>query len=78
MRIELDNIEFKNFLSYGNVVQHLDFIEGVNLVIGGNSSGGTGRSNGIGKCVDGNTMVEICIPDNIKKDFLSFLSHFSK
>ena len=47
MRLELESIEFKNFLSYGNVAQKLDFLEGINLIIGNNT--GTGRSNGSGK-----------------------------
>ena len=28
MRLELQNVEFKNFLSYGNTLQRLDFLEG--------------------------------------------------
>lgn len=74
MRLELQNVEFKNFLSYGNTLQRLDFLEGVNLILGINKT--TGRSNGSGKCVEGSTIIEIDIPDNIKKDFLSFLNHY--
>jgi len=47
MKLELQNIEMKNFLSYGNVPQHLDFIEGINLILGKNIE--SGRSNGAGK-----------------------------
>ncbi len=47
MRIEIQNVEFKNFLSYGNSPQRLDFIEGINLILGKNSE--SGRSNGAGK-----------------------------
>lgn len=47
MRIEIQNIEFKNFLSYGNSLQRLDFIEGINLILGKNIE--NGRSNGAGK-----------------------------
>lgn len=47
MKIEIQNVEFKNFLSYGNSPQRLDFIEGINLVLGKNIE--SGRSNGAGK-----------------------------
>lgn len=47
MRLELQNIEMKNFLSYGNTPQRLDFFEGINLILGTNL--GSGRSNGAGK-----------------------------
>jgi DNA repair exonuclease SbcCD ATPase subunit len=47
MKIEIQNVEFKNFLSYGNNPQRLDFIEGINLVLGKNIE--SGRSNGAGK-----------------------------
>lgn len=47
MRIEIQSVEFKNFLSYGNSPQRLDFIEGINLILGKNSE--SGRSNGAGK-----------------------------
>lgn len=47
MRLELQSVEMKNFLSYGNSPQRLDFVEGINLIIGKNL--GSGRSNGSGK-----------------------------
>lgn len=76
LKIELKCVEWKNFFSYGNILQRLDFQKGVNLITGRDT--GSGRSNGAGKCVISSTMIEIDIPDNIKEDFLSFLSHYSK
>lgn len=76
MRLELQSVEMKNFLSYGNSPQRLDFVEGINLIIGKNL--GSGRSNGSGKCVNGSTMVEIFISDEVKNDMLTFLNRFSK
>lgn len=47
MRLELQSIEMRNFLSYGNAPQRLDFVEGINLILGKNL--GNNRSNGSGK-----------------------------
>jgi len=34
MRLEFNNVKFKNFLSYGKIQQDVDFLPGVNLVLG--------------------------------------------
>lgn len=47
MRLELQDVEWKNFLSYGNVKQSIEFTEGINLILGRDT--GIGRSNGAGK-----------------------------
>lgn len=47
MKIEVKNVKFKNVLCFGNRMQELDFLKGLNLVIGHNKA--TGRSNGSGK-----------------------------
>jgi len=47
VKIQLQNIEWRNFLSYGNVPQRIDFNEGLSLIMGNDT--GSGRSNGAGK-----------------------------
>lgn len=47
MRLELQDVSWKNFLSYGNVTQNIEFTEGINLILGKDT--GIGRSNGAGK-----------------------------
>lgn len=34
MKLRINNIKFKNFLSYGKIQQDIDFLSGVNLVVG--------------------------------------------
>jgi DNA repair exonuclease SbcCD ATPase subunit len=34
MKLEISNVKFKNFLSYGKIVQDIDFLPGINLVLG--------------------------------------------
>ena len=47
MKLELQWVEFKNFYSFGNKFQRLDFTKGINLVLGLNKD--TNQSNGAGK-----------------------------
>jgi DNA repair exonuclease SbcCD ATPase subunit len=47
MRLDLQKVTFKNFMSYGNVAQSIEFKEGLNLITG--KDVGSGRSNGAGK-----------------------------
>ncbi len=46
-KIQVDWAEWRNFLSYGNKWQRMDYKEGINLIIGQDES--KGRSNGAGK-----------------------------
>ncbi len=47
MKLEIESVRFKNFLSFGSTVQEIGFHPGVNVVLGKDLS--TGRSNGSGK-----------------------------
>ena len=57
MNININSIAFRNFLSYGSRWQKVDFISGINLILGIDK--GKDRSNGAGKCVSGNTLIDI-------------------
>jgi len=61
------NIKFKNFASYGNKMQEIEFDESGKfyLVVG---------DNGSGKCLHSSTKIEISIEDiDIFKKFKEFL-----
>ena len=66
--MRINRLEFKNFASYGNRVQVIEFDKEVSdlyLVMG---------SNGAGKCLAKETKLVIDIEDEeIKKQFLEFL-----
>jgi len=47
MKLEIEAVRFKNFLSFGSAVQEIGFHPGVNVVLGKDTN--TGRSNGSGK-----------------------------
>ena len=47
MKLDIQSVRFKNFLSYGSVTQEVHFKKGVNVVLGKDLN--TGRSNGSGK-----------------------------
>jgi DNA repair exonuclease SbcCD ATPase subunit len=47
MKLEIENVRFKNFLSFGSTWQDVDFLPGVNAVIGIDKD--KNRSNGVGK-----------------------------
>ena len=47
MKLEIQSVKFRNFLSYGSVFQEVPFLPGVNVVLGKDML--TGRSNGSGK-----------------------------
>jgi len=69
LKIDFISVSFRNFLSYGNKTQTIDFKPGINLVTGVDTT--TGRSNGSGKCVEGNTHIDIEITDmEIYKKFI--------
>jgi DNA repair exonuclease SbcCD ATPase subunit len=47
MKIEIQSVTVRNFLSYGNVPQIFEFKKGINVITGIDKN--TGRSNGVGK-----------------------------
>ena len=47
MKLEIESVKFRNFLSFGSVAQEIPFHPGVNVVLGKDLA--TGRSNGSGK-----------------------------
>lgn len=47
MKLEIQSVKFKNFLSFGSKEQEVNFLEGTNIVLGKDIN--TGRSNGAGK-----------------------------
>ena len=47
MKLEIESVEFKNFLSFGSKVQRIPFLKGLNLVTGNDVD--RKRSNGSGK-----------------------------
>jgi hypothetical protein len=54
MLIDFVSTRFKNILSYGNNITEFNYQKGLNLIT---------ASNGSGKCVDENTIIEIEIDD---------------
>jgi predicted ATP-binding protein involved in virulence len=68
--MKIQSIELKNFASYGNKIQRIEFDEDnaqLFLTIG---------KNGEGKCLSKKTLIDIHIEDvNIRKDFLKFLEN---
>jgi ABC-type uncharacterized transport system ATPase component len=66
--MKINKLLFKNFASYGNRIQEIEFNKeqsDLYLVLGG---------NGAGKCLDKETKLVIDIEDEeIKKQFLEFL-----
>jgi DNA repair exonuclease SbcCD ATPase subunit len=47
MKLEIKNVKFRNFFSYGKIVQDVDFLPGLNLVLGNDVT--KDRSNAVGK-----------------------------
>ncbi|HRR49769.1 MAG TPA: hypothetical protein P5293_07455 [Bacteroidales bacterium] len=47
MKLEIKNVKFRNFFSYGKVLQDVDFQPGINLVLGNDVT--KDRSNAVGK-----------------------------
>jgi hypothetical protein len=60
--IIFDSVEIKNFLSIGNDPVVVNFKTGLNIVTGKNLDQ-EDRQNGIGKCVDYSTNIDIEIED---------------
>lgn len=78
MKIEMLSVEFKNFYSFGNKWQKIELLNGLNLITGKNNN--TQKSNGAGKCVRGNTLVNIKIgnKEQIKYKIFDLYKNFSK
>ena len=67
MYINFRYIEFKNFLSYGNNLNRVNFESGLNLI---------SAKNGSGKCVDKLTNIDIIIEsDDVLKKFKEFIKN---
>ncbi len=68
--MKIKAIEFRNFASYGNKLQRIEFEENVGnfyLVLG---------QNGAGKCLDKDTKIEIVFSNEEQKErFESFLKN---
>jgi uncharacterized protein YydD (DUF2326 family) len=64
MKIELNSIRFRNFLSYGSKWNEVDILPGINIVLGKNKD--NDMSNGVGKCVVGSTIINISCNEEIK------------
>jgi DNA repair exonuclease SbcCD ATPase subunit len=47
MKLEIKNVKFKNIFSYGKIEQSVDFLPGINLVLGNDIT--KDRSNAVGK-----------------------------
>jgi ABC-type dipeptide/oligopeptide/nickel transport system ATPase subunit len=56
--LTLNSIKFRNYLSYGNAWTELRFDNGINTFISGENHD-TGSKNGCGKCVLGETLINI-------------------
>ena len=65
MKIELKDVKFKNFLSFGSKWQEVKLRHGVNLVLGYDEE--NDKSNGSGKCVAFNTLINIECSKEIRK-----------
>jgi len=65
MKLEFISSRWKNFLSYGNKWQEIEFLPGINFVLGSNKE--TNHSNGSGKCVISSTLINIKCSEEIEK-----------
>lgn len=70
MKIIFEKLRWKNFLSYGDEFSEIEFIEGIDLAIG---------SNGRGKCLRKNTIIEVSVEDKeIEEKLKGFLNERNK
>lgn len=67
--LEFNEVRFKNFLSYGQVEQVVklnnkkcQLITGINK---DKDSDDEGNKNGLGKCLEGGTLMTIDVPDEL-------------
>jgi len=70
LKVRLKKLTIQNFFSFGNNEQVLEFDkEGKTIIIGKSTSG---LKNGVGKCLDKNTELEVDFLDTATKEkFLS-------
>lgn len=61
-KVIYEKLVVQDFLSIGNAPVEIDFHPGMNLITGENLDNPE-RRNGIGKCVDENTEIDIQIED---------------
>jgi len=74
MKINIKEIQLKNFLSVGNKWLKIDFREGLYRVTGENLDKNT--KNGVGKCVDGDTITNIFFNnEETKRKFENFINN---
>jgi hypothetical protein len=74
MKVTITKVSMKNFLSVGNKWTTVEFDKGLFRVTGNNLDNNT--KNGVGKCVSGDTEVDIIIDDpSVKKQFLEFIKN---
>ena len=70
MKIELNEVRIKNFLSFGAKWQKVPLLKGMNIITGWDED--TGKSNGAGKCVAFKTLISIECSEEIEKILKSY------
>ena len=61
--VNFQKLSFQNFLSVGEQPLELDFTTGITIITGENLDN-IGSRNGIGKCLDPSTEIDIMIEDS--------------
>jgi uncharacterized protein YydD (DUF2326 family) len=73
-KIEFISSESANFLSIGKEPVIINFIPGLNIITGENKDKPDSK-NGVGKCVDPSTLIDIIIEDKtVLENFIKFIS----
>lgn len=81
MTINLKKMTAKNFLSIGAIEQELTLSEpGITLALGENLDlGGNGNRNGVGKCLRGDTNIDVIFDNtSIQNKFEIFMKNRKK
>lgn len=73
MKVTIEKVSMKNFLSVGNKWLAIDFRNGLYRVTGDNLDNNT--KNGVGKCVDGSTTVDITSDKKTLSIFQDFINN---
>ena len=77
-KLRFKRLTLKNFLSVGSTPLVLDFKDGLNLITGYNRDDPTSK-NGIGKCLDPKTEIDISIDDEmVLEKFENFVKKNNK
>jgi hypothetical protein len=63
-QVNFTRIEIENFLSIGNETVAIDFKTGLNIITGVNHDKNESR-NGVGKCLDEATEIDVLIEDQM-------------